>query len=479
MIAHTCDTINTTMPIPPKWRDSVINCRTCKRNLTVFLANYWFHKASQYLQSNMVLYVAGGFEGDIEDTTWFVSGQSSPQPLPLYRSNAEETDTRLWLHVHHSSATNIYIVSPDTDVYHIGLPLDHGDKHVFIQINTAGSQKRILSLSNLKMNLTNDPDLHFVPFTLLPSIFQTLYVVTGCDYISFFSGIGKSTFMRYFYQYSEFITSGSTVPGTLADCSLADNSFNIGFLAFLRLIGTVYYKKYASAFTNPTPQAHFNSFTQSDSSVKSQHIRWLDDIRNSIYDRTQFENNMIPSIEALYRHWMRACWVIDMWRQAESNEIVLKPLELHGWKVNEGKLAIEWDSDENIEKIQQRVRGLLKGCKCKTGCRTNQCGCRPKGLQCSEGCECKDCINLGLSSDTGEGDMYQLIEEEDWEQGRESEDEQGQELGGQGEDWEQQGERCTEEAESLEEEVDGIMEWVFGSNDTDSIEDCELDVDLA
>ena len=86
---------------------------------------------------------------DIEDTTWCVSDQSSPQPLPLYRSNAEETDTRLWLHVHHSSATNIYVVSPDTDVYHVGLPLDLGDKHILI--NTAGSsQKRILSLSNLK-----------------------------------------------------------------------------------------------------------------------------------------------------------------------------------------------------------------------------------------------------------------------------------------------------------------------------------------
>ena len=34
VIAHTCDTINTTMPIPPKWRDSVINCRTCKRSIS-------------------------------------------------------------------------------------------------------------------------------------------------------------------------------------------------------------------------------------------------------------------------------------------------------------------------------------------------------------------------------------------------------------------------------------------------------------
>ena len=142
VIAHTCETITSMMPIPPKWRDCVINCHTCKRSLTVFLANYWLHKISPYLQDNTVLYVAGGFEGDIEDTTWCVSDQSSPQPLPLYRSNAEETDTQLWLHVHHLSATNIYVVSPDTDIYHIGLPLDLGDKHILIQINTAGSSQK-------------------------------------------------------------------------------------------------------------------------------------------------------------------------------------------------------------------------------------------------------------------------------------------------------------------------------------------------
>ena len=89
--------------------------------------------------------------------------------------------------------------------------------------------------------------------------------------------------MRYFYQYSEFISSGSTIPGTLVDCSLEENTFNIGFLASLWLIGTVYYKKYASAFRSPTPQAHFNSFAQSDASVQAQHIEWLDDLQNSIY----------------------------------------------------------------------------------------------------------------------------------------------------------------------------------------------------
>ena len=34
----------------------------------------------------------------------------------------------------------------------------------------------------------------------LPQIMQTLFVCTGCDYVSFFSGFGKVSFLRYFFQ---------------------------------------------------------------------------------------------------------------------------------------------------------------------------------------------------------------------------------------------------------------------------------------
>ena len=122
--------------------------------------------------------------------------QSSPHLAPTYYSNAEETDTRIWLHVCQSPLHRFYIFSPDTDVYHIGLPLEHGDKEILIEINA--TQKRILSLSNLKHNLVNDPDLASISPSLLPQVLQTLYVVTGSDYTSFFSGFGKVTFMKVF-----------------------------------------------------------------------------------------------------------------------------------------------------------------------------------------------------------------------------------------------------------------------------------------
>ena len=130
----------------------------------------------------------------------------------------EETDTRLWLHFKQSNSDNILIISPDTDIYDIGLPLNHGTKDIMIIINTYNSKNLcFLHLSSLINALKRDPDLSSVESCNLPQILQTLFVVTRCDYISFFSGIGKATFMRYFFQHSEFITSGKeTTMGTLA-----------------------------------------------------------------------------------------------------------------------------------------------------------------------------------------------------------------------------------------------------------------------
>ena len=50
-----------------------------------------------------------------------------------------------------------------------------------------------------------------------------------------------------------------------------------------------------------------------------QHRVWLEDIWQNIWDCIQFEDETIPSVHALYRHWKRVCWVIDMWHQANRN----------------------------------------------------------------------------------------------------------------------------------------------------------------
>ena len=95
-----------------------------------------------------------------------------------------------------------------------------------------------------------------------------------------------------------------------------------------RLIGTVYFKKHASGFGTYSPAAHFQKFTDPTLTVREQHSAWLEDIRQNISYRIKFENEMVPSDEALKLHWKRSCWVIHMWKQSDQNRMVLEPINL-------------------------------------------------------------------------------------------------------------------------------------------------------
>ena len=194
------------------------------------------------LKPHQKLYIAGAFEGNLKDTAWFVQGSDSPQPDPAYYCEAEETDTRIWLHARENSSRNILIVSADTDIYHIGCPLlqDIPNKHIVVQLSKMSSRElKYLDINALKKALANDPDLAHMDSNSLPQVMQTMYLATGCDYISFFSRIGKTTFLKYFFQHATFISSqgDESTPGSLSDVDLHTKSYESGFLAFLRLIG--------------------------------------------------------------------------------------------------------------------------------------------------------------------------------------------------------------------------------------------------
>ena len=135
-----------------------------------------------------------------EDQAWEVSA-GGVQPVPTLSCEAEEADTRVWLHVLRSPETRKLVCSPDTDVYHIGLPLiSDRSIDVFVRVSMFSSQEhRYLSLNNLLTSLQSDPDLSTIPRELLSQVLQTLFICTGCDYVSYFAGIGKSTFLKVFF----------------------------------------------------------------------------------------------------------------------------------------------------------------------------------------------------------------------------------------------------------------------------------------
>ena len=76
-------------------------------------------------------------------------------------------------------------------------------------------------------------------------------------------------------------------------------------------------------------------------------------------------------------------------------------LESYGWTHKDGQLQVQWDVPENIHKAQARLDFVLKGCKCKGGCKSRRCRCRKDQRACGPGCQCINCGNLHASNPPG------------------------------------------------------------------------------
>lgn len=282
--------------IPSKWREH-LSCRICKRALVVYLGQAFGQYAQSLIHGNKQLVLAGCFDGDSEDQAWVVSS-SDKQPYPFLNCDAEEADTRVWLHAFKAASSRVLVCSPDTDVYHIGLPMTHQySVEVIVQLSALTDlEHRYLDLNKLCSALTDDPDLAAVPPTLRPQLMQSLFICTGCDYISFFVGLGKATFLSVAFQHSEFVNANTPeLPGTLA--SMKQENKGDGFLAFVRLVGTVYYIKHLASFPHDSSRSSLNSFNCDDPTL--QHHQWFNFVRSTVWERIDFEDELPPSWEAL------------------------------------------------------------------------------------------------------------------------------------------------------------------------------------
>ena len=112
--------------------------------------------------------------------------------------------------------------------------------------------------------------------------------------------------------------------------------------------------KSASLPSFPTPMSLYNSIPLNGSNHYTRHNEWLSLIQDRIWSHIQYEEDMIPSCDALSRHWNRVCWVSSVWSQATSNVIIYPPLSEYGWKQpQQNILKVDWDSDVNVTEIRE------------------------------------------------------------------------------------------------------------------------------
>ena len=135
------------------------------------------------------------FFTNVKGVAYTCSNEEDMMERPSLSTNMDEADMRVWLHCVHSNCTRIVIFSPDTDIYHIGLAIAgnmHG-KSIIIQLSKSlVSSPKLLDLNALLLAITRDPDLSGIPPSGKPQALQTLYVCTGCDYVSFFADVAFS-----------------------------------------------------------------------------------------------------------------------------------------------------------------------------------------------------------------------------------------------------------------------------------------------
>ena len=63
-------------------------------------------------------------------------------------------------------------------------------------------------------------------------------------------------------------------------------------------------------------------------------------IRDSVWSRIEFEDELPPSFDALWRHWQRTYWVSNM---LPVYYMRLLDLTQYGWKIIDGKLECDWE----------------------------------------------------------------------------------------------------------------------------------------
>ena len=143
---HHCSEFTSDMIIPPKWRSDILSCRICKRNLVCFLSTYFLTKIQHKLNPQQMFITAGGFRGDQSNKAFFVTSASKePQCNESLYCNAEESDTHIWLHVINSTGTKKLVLSPDTDVYHIGLPIISGTElECVVRLRVLGHSNKLM-----------------------------------------------------------------------------------------------------------------------------------------------------------------------------------------------------------------------------------------------------------------------------------------------------------------------------------------------
>jgi hypothetical protein len=320
--------------LPHSWSSFLAN-RTNKKLLLRFLTEYFITMSEFALCPSEKLIISGGSSNPDDAVIAFVIINANGEFEHItslttkYKNTHVEADQKVWLHAALCPDTDIVIYSPDTDVMHVGLPFvaKYPNKHFMVQLKDFASEKIYLDLNKFIDLLSKNVDLHGLDTNMLPLNIQSLFICSGSDCVSFFNHYTKKMFYEAFFDNCAFISASEAFTGSLDQNDV--NNWDEGLLAFYRLIGCVFLKKSAFMFTptlksntKPKPIEIYKYFCKENpgKSEKEIVIIWLDAIRTAVMKvpGCTSEDHWVPSDQSLELHWMRSCYEMQIWSQADK-----------------------------------------------------------------------------------------------------------------------------------------------------------------
>ena len=253
-----------------------------------FLSDFFLESIRRKLRSNQQFVTAGGLNGTLRNQAMYVTLSQAPQSDPRLTCNAEESDTRIWLHVVNSSGLKKLVLRC------VPYRLTYCCWFIFWSNGEAESIHLTWEqvLQALVQALVDDPDVAPIPNSLFPSavcVYRVWFYIILSNPIRV-QQIHLCSDSRYSSRHRSQLKWNSVI---------------------FRLVGCAYFRKHKAAFlpTYPTPMSLFNSLAKGNQTHVDHHSAWLSFLRERVWSRIKYEEEMIPSDGALARHWQRSCCV--------------------------------------------------------------------------------------------------------------------------------------------------------------------------
>ncbi|KAK6172823.1 hypothetical protein SNE40_016405 [Patella caerulea] len=257
--------------------------------------------------------------------------------------NHEEADTRMLLHCKHAATQgfkNILVVATDTDVVLLSIALaPYLDCQLWLNFGH-GAHKRYIPSHQIAEKLGLNISRGLLLF----------HAFTGCDTVSTFSGIGKTTAWNVWMPMKEIITPifiQLSMPAQIDEAVMCQ----------LERFTVAMYKS-----TLPILTVNEARMNQGDRNIE----------------------NILPTQDALIQHAKRAAYQSGhIWGQTLDKHPVIPCPSEWGWTREETSWVHKWTTLPEAAKV---CRELLK-CGCKTNC-SGRCRCCKAGLRCTHLCFC-------------------------------------------------------------------------------------------